>query len=133
MVGFVTYYEAARAVTLALAFVLIATLGVMGYRRWARSRITPEERERLRRAALVARGKMGDATVVEFREGLIFYSYSVRGVVYTASQDTSGLEDRLPADLSSVGAAWVKYDPRNPANSIIFSEEWNGLRARKAG
>lgn len=133
MVGFVTYYEASRAVTLALAAVLIATLGVMGYRRWARSRITPEERERSRRAALVARGKMGDATVVEFRERLIFYSYSVRGVVYTASQDTSGLEDRLPADLSSVGAAWVRYDPRNPANSIIFSEQWNGLQARKAG
>jgi hypothetical protein len=22
----------------------------------------------------------------------------------------------------------VKYDPRNPANSIVVAEEWNGLR-----
>jgi hypothetical protein len=63
----------------------------------------------------------------------LFYTYSVRGVVYTASQDTTGLTDRLPPDLSRVGAAWVKYDPKNPANSIIFSEEWVGLQAHKVG
>ena len=46
---------------------------------------------------------------------------------YTASQDLS-LLGRAPVDLASVHALSVKYDPRNPANSIIMSEEWSGLR-----
>jgi hypothetical protein len=25
----------------------------------------------------------------------------------------------------------VKYDPRNPANSIVLAEQWSGLRASK--
>lgn len=133
MPGALLSYKAAGAVTLALAVVLAGILALMGYRRWIRSRVSPVERERVRRCELAARGKMGDATLVEFREELLFYSYSVRGVVYTASQDMSGLKDHMPPDLSPEGAAWVKYDPRNPANSIVLSEEWSGLQARKVG
>ena len=127
MPGALLSYKAAGAVTLALAVVLAGILALMGYRRWIRSRVSPVERERVRRCELVARGKMGDATLVEFREELLFYSYSVRGVVYTASQDMSGLKDHMPPDLSPEGPAWVKYDPRNPANSIVLSEEWSGV------
>jgi len=126
-------YQAAEAVTLALAVVLAGILALIGYRRWIRSRVSPVERERARRSALMARGKMGDATLVEFREDLLFYSYSVRGVVYTASQDTAGLTEHMPSDLSPEGAAWVKYDPRNPDNSIVLYEGWNGLQSRKVG
>jgi hypothetical protein len=133
LIPYLVPYRAGEAVTLALALVLAGALALMGYRRWIQRRVTPEERERARRSVLVARGKMGDASVLEFREGLLFYTYSVRGVVYTASQDTAGLADRLPQDLSRVGAAWVKYDPKNPANSIIFSEDWIGLQAHKVG
>ena len=64
-------------------------LAIIGYRAWRRSRVTPEERERRRCAHLVAIGKMDDATLVEIRENLVFYSYGVRGVEYTASQDLS--------------------------------------------
>ncbi len=32
---------------------------------------------------------MSDAMLVEIREDLVFYSYGVRGVEYTASQDLS--------------------------------------------
>jgi len=39
----------------------------------------------------------------------------------------------LPADLSAISPVAVKYDPRNPANSIVIAEEWTGLRASKAG
>ena len=73
------------------------------------------------------------ATLVEIRDDLVFYSYAVRGVEYTASQDVSRLADRLPNDLSAMGAVSVKYDPRNPANSIVIAEEWSGLRFIKAG
>jgi len=120
-------FSAAEWVSLALGGVLMGLTGVMGYRAWKASRVTPEERERRRRAALVAGGKMGDATVTEVRENFLFYAYLVRGVEYTASQDVSGLRDRVPPDLSLVNAVSVRYDPRNPANSIVVSEEWSGL------
>ncbi len=124
-------FSAAETVTLALAGVLTILVGVMGYRAWRRSRITPEERERGRRATLVAYGKMGDATLVEIRDSLLFYSYDVRGVEYTASQDVSALAAYLPADLSTTGPLSVKYDAHNPANSIVLAETWSGIRAGK--
>jgi hypothetical protein len=117
----------AEWIAFALGLVLLVLAGILGYRAWRASRITPEERERRRRAALVALGKMGDATLTEVRENFIFYAYLVRGVEYTASQDVSTLLDRVPMDLSTVSAVSVRYDPRNPANSIVVSDEWTGL------
>ena len=122
---------AAEAVLLALAVGLVALGALIGYRAWKRSRITPEERERRRRSALVARGKMSDALLVEIRDDLLFYSYGVRGVEYTASQDVSMLKPQLLPDFSTIDAVSVKYDPRNPANSIVLAEQWSGLRASK--
>ena len=124
---------AAEDVTLALGGLLIVLLGVMGYQSWKRSRVTPEERERRRREALVAYGKMGDATLMEIRDDLVLYSYHVRGIEYTASQDVSLLKQQMPSDLSGGGPVSVKYDARNPANSIVIAERWSGLRAWKVG
>jgi len=122
-------FATVREILLVVAGVLVIAGAIYGYRAWKLSRITPEERERLRRAALVARGKMGDATVTEFRGDLLFYSYSVRGVEYIASQDLSHLQPYLPGDpLVLVGSVAVRYDPKNPANSIVLAEEWTGLR-----
>jgi hypothetical protein len=123
-------FTAAETLTLVLAGVLAVLVGVLGYRAWKASRVPPEERERLRRADLVARGKMGDATLVEVRENLIFYSYDVRGVEYTASQDVTHLRPYLPAELALTRPVSVRYDPRNPANSIVVAEQWSGLRAQ---
>lgn len=131
--GLTTSFSAAVVVTVALGGVLAVLLALIAYRAWKRRRITPEERERRRRARLVSTGKMGDANLVDIRGQLLFYSYAVRGVEYTASQDVSLLLQRLPSDFSAVGAVSVKYDPRNPANSIVIAEEWTGLRASKAG
>ena len=121
----------AEAVLLALAFVLVALGALIGYRSWKRSRITPEERERGRRSALVARGKMSDAVLVEIRDELLFYAYGVRGVEYTASQDVSMLKHQMPPDFSTIDAVSVKYDPKNPANSIVLAEQWSGLRTSR--
>ena len=121
-------YEPAQYVTLALGALLVVLAAALGYRAWKSSRIAPEELERRRRAALVVKGKMGDAFLVEFRDGYLFYSYAVRGVEYTASQDVSFLKDGLSGDLSSMGSVSVKYDARNPANSIVIAEAWSGLR-----
>ena len=58
----------------------------------------------------------------------MFYSYVVRGVEYTASQDLARFQGEAAADFSGVSALSVKYDPHNPANSIMMAEEWSGLR-----
>jgi hypothetical protein len=120
-------FTAAELATVVLAAVLLILVAILGYRAWKRSRTTPAERERRRCAWIMAVGKMGDAALVEIQESVIFYSYAVRGVEYTASQDLA-LLGRSSVDLTSVNALGVKYDPRNPANSIIMSEEWSGLR-----
>lgn len=121
-------YGPAEYISFALGALLLVLAGAMAYRAWKGSRISPEEIERRRRAGLVAQGKMGDALLVEYREGFIFYSYAVRGVEYTASQDVTALHDRLTGDLSAMGPVSIKYDARNPANSIVVAEQWSGLR-----
>src|SRR5262245_59749132 len=118
-------------VTLALAGALVILLALIGFQLWKNSRVSPEERERQRRAMLAARGKMGDATLLEFRDGILVYAYLVRGVEYTASQDISRLALQMPADLSALGVVAVKYDPRNPANSTVLAEQWSGLRVKQ--
>ena len=123
---------AVRAVALALAGALLATGAILAFQAWRRSLIPAEERERRRREALAARGKMADAELAEIRDDVLFYSYGVRGVEYTASQDVTTLQEYLPRDYSEVGPVAVKYDPRNPANSIVVAEQWSGLRVRKA-
>jgi len=120
----------ALAVTLVLAVALLAVAGILGYRAWKNSRITPTERERLRRTALAARGKVGDASLVDMRGEMVVYSYAIRGVEYTASQDVSSLREYLPAEETLSGPVWVRYDPKNPANSIVLAESWTGLRPR---
>jgi hypothetical protein len=120
-------FNAAEEISLALSGVLAVLVGVMGYRAWKASRVSPEERERQRRAMLVAGGKMGDATLTEVRDDFLTFAYMVRGVEYTASQDVSFLKNKVPPDLSQLAAVSVRYDPRNPANSIVVSEQWSGL------
>ncbi len=134
MLALALSFTAEEAVTLVLAGALAALLAVLGYRAWKRGRVTPEERERERRALLVARGKITDAMLVEIREDALFYSYIVRGVEYTASQDVAALKDRMPEGLDlGVRSVSVKYDARNPANSIVLAEQWSGIHARKVG
>jgi len=125
-----TPYAAARVLTVVLAVLLLILVGIMAWRAWQRGRVSPEERERRRRAWLAATGKLGDGTLVEIREDVVFYSYAVRGVEYTASQDLTRLLDKVPADLSQMPSVGVKYDPKNPANSIVVAEEWTGLHSR---
>jgi hypothetical protein len=117
-------------VTLALAGALAILLALIGFQLWKRSRVTPEERERQRRTMLAAHGKMGDATLLEVQDGLLVYAYLVRGVEYTASQDITRLTPQMPPDLSALGVVAVKYDPKNPANSIVLAEQWSGLRVK---
>jgi hypothetical protein len=115
------------------AFVILIAAIVYAVRKYLRGRPTPDELERRRRGILHREGKMGDGEIVdvETASASIMYSYSVAGVTYTASQDLSALQSRLPPDvMTMVGPVSVKFDPRNPANSIVLCEEWTGLRNR---
>lgn len=115
-------------VFLPLVLGLAATAYALG-----RRRLPPEALERLRRANVNARGRMAGAVVIDFSDDQLYYSYSVGGVEYTAAQDISSVRDRLPADPADLsGTATVKYLPGNPADSIVISEDWTGVRARPA-
>ncbi len=106
---------------------------------WTRSRRkTPEQLERERRLRISTIGRITDGTVVDVNEmdahgsgelQLLIYHYDVAGVSYEASQDVSSL--RHLVDLHSCRSGLmtsVKYDPGNPGNSIVISENWTGLR-----
>jgi len=42
----------------------------------------------------------------------------------------SSIREFFPAEESLGGPVWVRYDPKNPANSIVLAENWTGLRTR---
>jgi hypothetical protein len=120
----------AEAILIVLALAAAATSGV-GALILMRSRLGTAERERRRRLEVGRRGRMSDGMVTEVVGQTVFFSYSVMGVDYTASQDLSALRDRLPEDLASlIGPVTLKYLAANPANSIIASEEWFGFHTR---
>ncbi|MEK7404083.1 MAG: hypothetical protein AAB225_03155 [Acidobacteriota bacterium] len=113
----------------------LGLLGAMaaGFGAWMM--LSPKEtaarRERRRRLRVNARGRTTGATLIDIREEAVHYSYSVRGLEYTASQDLTGLGGFVPGDLSGLtGHASVKYLPENPANSILVCEQWSGLHTR---
>lgn len=95
-------------------------------------RMTPAERERRRRALVNKTQRTAEALVTEATAEMIHFQYELRGVRYFASQDVSVLGAYLPGDVTRlIGPVSVKYDPRNPANSIVVCEEWTGLPAKK--
>lgn len=111
-----------------------------------RKRPTNDEIERQRREALVRSGRIIDGTVFDIsdlteeesgRPGgmqLVMYKYEVSGVVYECSQDVSTLGDYL--DIHSMRLDFpcsVRYNPHQPANSILVAETWSGLRDLASG
>jgi len=113
---------------LILAALAVVALGVYLLVRWRRK---PKDKEKRRRLTVNQVGRIGDATITDMQGDTLFYSYSVRGVSYTASQDVAALRDQMPADVERLigRAASLKYAPQNPANSILICEVWSGLRS----
>ncbi len=98
-------------------------------------RKSAEEIERERRDHLVRHGRIIDGTVLDWTEQpdtgdlrTLHYRYDIAGVTYECAQDLSSLKDTLKVDTSCLGMpASVRYNPKNPANSIILAETWSGL------
>lgn len=115
-----------------LGLLLFVAAALIALLLWAlpRFRRDPDEKERRRRLDVNAKGRLGDAEITDVENDSVFYSYSVRGVAYTAAQDISRLKEFLPDQPERlIGPVLLKYVPGNPANSIIVCEEWSGLRA----
>ncbi len=109
------------------AFAVLTTVGLTVWLR--RKHPTEDELERSRRLSVSRQGRMADGIVIEINDHVIEYSYMVRGIEYNASQDLRPLERLLPGEEHRlIGAVNLKYLKDNPANSIVLSEEWSGLR-----
>lgn len=116
---------------IALGIAALAALSAAIFIAWRtfRHHPTPEEVERRRRDMIHDNGKIGDGEIIDVDGTMILYSYSVGGVGYTVGQDASALSAMLPEDrMRMVGPASVRYDPKNPPNSIVLCEAWSGLR-----
>ena len=110
-----------------VAFVLAAA--GTGFWLYLRSRPSASEQERRRRSAINASGRMADGFITDVQNKVVFFSYSVGGVDYTAAQELSDVPEALSSDSAViVGPATIKYFPKNPANSIVACETWSGLR-----
>ena len=60
---------------------------------------------------------------------MLIYQYDVAGVSYEASQDVTYLRQWINLHSCRLGLPTsVKYDPQNPGNSLVVSENWMGLR-----
>lgn len=118
------------AATLAASGVLISAALWIVFRR----RPSPEERERRRRLGVNSYRRAIEGVVSEAEGDFVHYRYHLRGVTYSASQDVSALEGLLPENRGLLlGPASIRFDPRNPANSIVICEEWSGMRVCEPG
>ena len=113
-------------------------------------RPTAEELERRRREFLANTGRITDGFILDARTlsgeestsptpEVLFYSYSHAGVTYNCAQDVSLLPE-LVRGYRLDQSVQVRYDPRNPGNSVLVSESWSGLwhsetkgRSRRSG
>ena len=100
-------------------------------------RPTIDEMERRRRERLASMGRITDGSLIDTRTlaneessssqpEVLVYRYRIAGVIYECAQDVSRLAD-LVRDCQVGNAVQVRYDPRNPGNSILIAESWSGL------
>lgn len=110
-----------------------------GYALLRRKPKTAEELERERRKWLEGTGRITDGTVIDVQEleamsnhhaaTMLIYKYDVAGVTYECSQDVTYLRQWINLHSCRLGLhTSVKYDPQNPGNSLVVSENWMGLR-----
>jgi hypothetical protein len=127
-VRFYPYLVVGAAVAVLLAIAL-----------WVRSRRkSPEQRERERRLRISEIGRITDGTVIDVTQlttkdaaesQLLIFRYDVAGVSYEASQDITHLRHLVDLHSCRLGLpVSIRYDPVNPGNSIVISENWTGLR-----
>ncbi len=126
------------------AGVLAGAAAVIGWVWWGLRHRSPdpEERERQRREWLTRTGRLTDGSLLDARSldgeqdpaavpEMLVYRYRIAGVRYECAQDVSRLMSHRGERRGSHRLdepVQVRYDARNPGNSIVLSETWTGLR-----
>ena len=122
--------------TLALMGLTAVTVASVSWYRMTRRERDPVEVERERRNYLASSGRIVDGSITETRAAndedgatpnTLIYRYRIAGVTYECAQDVSPLAERvrhIRVDLP----IQVRFDPRNPGDSIVVAEGWSGLR-----
>lgn len=113
-------------------------LAVAGYTMFRRKPKNANDIELERRTWLNTIGRITDGTVIDVQEigsdtnrsaTMLIYQYDVAGVSYEASQDVTYLRQWINLHSCRLGLPTsVKYDARNPGNSMVIAEGWMGLR-----
>jgi hypothetical protein len=86
-------------------------------------RRTEDEASRITR--LSKTGRMADGHIIDAvsdRDGKIIqvtYTYTLAGVQYESSQELSDIQQQHHTDYAPGKQIIVRYDPRQPANSIV--------------
>jgi hypothetical protein len=118
--------------------IVVASAAAIGGVAWyflRRPRPTAEEIEHARRVHIASVGRITDGSITDAPYGqeetqapqLIVYNYRIGGVSYEAAQDVTALGE-LVRDVRTDLPVQVRYEPHNPANSIVVAESWSGLR-----
>jgi len=127
-------------IPLRMYMLAVSGIGVAfaGYALLRRKPKTADEIERDRRQWLNTIGRITDGTVIDVQEivpeggsaaTMLIYQYDVAGVSYEASQDVTYLRQWINLHSCRLGLPTsVKYDSRNPGNSMVIAEGWVGLR-----
>ncbi|MGA7294044.1 MAG: hypothetical protein WBW53_08235 [Terriglobales bacterium] len=127
-------------ISLRLYTIALGTIGVIlaSYALLRRKPKNPDDTERERRDWLNTVGRITDGTVIDVQEittaanrpaTMLIYQYDVAGVSYEASQDVTYLRQWINLHSCRLGLPTsVKYDSRNPGNSMVIAEGWMGLR-----
>ena len=83
------------------------------------------EDEASRVARLSKSGRMTDGNIIDAesdnngRITQVTYTYMLAGVLYESSQALSDLQQQRSSDYAPGNQIIVRYDPRQPANSIV--------------
>jgi hypothetical protein len=78
-----------------------------------------------RRARLLRTGRIADGTIFDVSTdgageiSLVFYAYEISGVEYESSQTLDDAQRQRPAAYSPGVSVTIRYDPRQPANSVV--------------
>jgi hypothetical protein len=132
-----------------------AVLVGMWLAQWMRRPPDADEIEQKRRSHINEVGRIAEGQILEIIEGpaapaetrglalfkreakdvaangrrkLLCYSYSISGVSYETAQDITRLEARAGLHRLVPGQpASIKYDPANPGDSIVLTDDWSGL------
>ena len=130
---------------LAALGIITAAIGTSVYL-LTRRRPTPNEIEQLRRDTIATTGRITDGSITDtfgpnhspdhsadpiHLPEVLVYRYVISGVTYECAQDVHTLP-HLVRDVRVDLPIQVRFDPRNPGNSIVVADSWTGLRLNRS-